>query len=211
MLAALYAAGPLDPAPGRPLVRDFAARYAVPPERVEGDLGALLESVQCLLRDQPGRGPAVRRTPFGTPRHQVPGALRDRPDLPLQQPLHLLLRQRAGPRPRRAGDDHRRRSSTVIDKIVDQAQVPTVSFTGGEPTLRPDLPELIAYARSRGMRVNLITNGIRCADAGYVATLEEAGLDSAQVSLEAADAGGPRSHRGQPRRLGAHRGRASAT
>ena len=75
----------------------------------------------------------------------------------------------------------------MIDKIVDQAKAPTVSFTGGEPTLRPDLPELVAYARSRGLRVNLITNGILCAGDGYVAALREAGLHSAQVSLEAAD------------------------
>jgi len=66
--------------------------------------------------------------------------------------------------------------------------VPTISFTGGEPTLRRDLPEFVAYAKGRGMRVNLITNGIRCARREYVAALQEAGLDSAQVSLEAADA-----------------------
>jgi radical SAM protein with 4Fe4S-binding SPASM domain len=75
----------------------------------------------------------------------------------------------------------------IIDTIVDDARVPTVSFTGGEPTLRPDLPDLIAYAKSRRLRTNLITNGIRCGSDGYVNTLA-AGLDSAQVSLEAADA-----------------------
>jgi radical SAM protein with 4Fe4S-binding SPASM domain len=76
----------------------------------------------------------------------------------------------------------------ILDKIVDQARVPTVSFTGGEPTLRPDLPELIQYAKSRGLRANLITNGIKCARKEYVALLAAAGLNSAQVSLEAADA-----------------------
>ena len=48
----------------------------------------------------------------------------------------------------------------IIDTIVDDARVPTVSFTGGEPTLRPDLPDLIAYAKSRRLRTNLITNAI---------------------------------------------------
>jgi len=64
----------------------------------------------------------------------------------------------------------------------------TVSFTGGEPTLRDDLPALIAHAKGKGMRVNLITNGLRCADASYVETLQRAGLDSAQVSLEGPNA-----------------------
>jgi radical SAM protein with 4Fe4S-binding SPASM domain len=38
------------------------------------------------------------------------------------------------------------------------------------------------------MRVNLITNGLRCADADYVAALAAAGLDSAQVSVEGGSA-----------------------
>jgi len=38
------------------------------------------------------------------------------------------------------------------------------------------------------MRVNLITNGIRCSSENYVLKLKRAGLDSAQVSLEAGTA-----------------------
>lgn len=75
----------------------------------------------------------------------------------------------------------------IIDKIFDEAQVPTISFTGGEPTLRKDLPDLIAHASQRGMRTNLITNGIICSDPDFVKTLADAGLKSAQVSLESHD------------------------
>ena len=76
----------------------------------------------------------------------------------------------------------------VIDIIVDDAHVPSLSFTGGEPTLREDLLELIEYARGKGLRVNLITNGRRCSDPEYVQKLMEAGLNSAQVSIEGPDA-----------------------
>jgi radical SAM protein with 4Fe4S-binding SPASM domain len=76
----------------------------------------------------------------------------------------------------------------VIDIIVDDAHVPSLSFTGGEPTLREDLFELISYGRSKGLRVNLITNGIRCHDKEFVGKLVEAGLNSAQVSIEGPDA-----------------------
>lgn len=72
----------------------------------------------------------------------------------------------------------------VIDIIDDDAHVPSLSFTGGEPTLRKDLFDLIAYARKRGLRVNLITNGRRCAEREYVQELVDAGLNSAQVSIE---------------------------
>lgn len=76
---------------------------------------------------------------------------------------------------------------TVIDRICDEAKVPTISFTGGEPTLRDDLPILIKYAAKKGMRTNLITNGIKCSDIHFAKWLAEAGLDSAQVSLESHD------------------------
>ena len=76
----------------------------------------------------------------------------------------------------------------VIDIIAGPAKVPSVSFTGGEPTLRDDLPELIAHARERGLRVNLITNAIRCARGDLADRLADAGLTSAQVSVEGPDA-----------------------
>ncbi len=76
---------------------------------------------------------------------------------------------------------------TVLDKLWHEGRVPSVSFTGGEPTLHKQLPELIAYAKALGMRVNLITNGTRI-DAELAQVLADAGLDSAQVSLEGTSA-----------------------
>ncbi|MEW6368310.1 MAG: radical SAM protein [Acidobacteriota bacterium] len=73
----------------------------------------------------------------------------------------------------------------VMDRIFHEAHVPSLSFTGGEATLRPELPELIAYGASLGFRVNLITNGVRAADLSYTRLLSDSGLASAQVSLEA--------------------------
>ena len=71
----------------------------------------------------------------------------------------------------------------VLRKIYEEARVPSVSFTGGEATLRPELPELVAFAHELGMRVNLITNGTRVTKK-LARALADAGLDSAQVSLE---------------------------
>jgi len=73
----------------------------------------------------------------------------------------------------------------LLEIIRNDAQVPSVSFTGGEPTLRNDLEELISFARrDLGMRVNLITNGTLISESRAEA-LKEAGLNSAQVSIEA--------------------------
>ena len=76
----------------------------------------------------------------------------------------------------------------VIDQIAIAGKVPSVSFTGGECTLRPELPDFIAHARKRSMRVNIITNGVLCSSRTYVDQLVAAGLTSAQVSLEGPDA-----------------------
>ncbi len=59
-----------------------------------------------------------------------------------------------------------------------------LTFTGGEPTLREDLPELLQYAQNKGMVTGLITNGRRLKDKNYVETLEKAGLDFVQITLE---------------------------
>lgn len=62
----------------------------------------------------------------------------------------------------------------------------TVTFTGGEPTLRRDLAEVVALARARGFaHVSLQTNGVRLADAARVRALADAGLDSVFLSLHA--------------------------
>lgn len=76
----------------------------------------------------------------------------------------------------------------VLEIIRREAQVPSVSFTGGEPALREDLEELVRRAVETGLRVNLITNGVRLAEDGLAGRLKAAGLASAQVSLEGPDA-----------------------
>jgi radical SAM protein with 4Fe4S-binding SPASM domain len=71
----------------------------------------------------------------------------------------------------------------VIDKL-HSIGVFILTFTGGEPTLREDLPELLLYAENRGAVTGLITNGRRLKDKSYAEQLEKAGLDFVQVTLE---------------------------
>jgi radical SAM protein with 4Fe4S-binding SPASM domain len=167
------------------VVRDTAARYGVPEAQVASDLERLLRSLSLVLQDREGAAPALRKTPFGS--HQR--------DLPVLSEIALTYRCQnrctfcyasSPDRGSEVAEMTTEQVKGILDVIVDEARVPTVSFTGGEPTLRPDLPELIAYAKSRRLRTNLITNGVRCGATGYVNKLAGA-LDSAQVSLEAAD------------------------
>jgi pyrroloquinoline quinone biosynthesis protein E len=59
-----------------------------------------------------------------------------------------------------------------------------VLFSGGEPLLRRDLPELVATAREAGLYTNLITSAIGL-NRQRAEALKAAGLDSIQISFQA--------------------------
>lgn len=71
----------------------------------------------------------------------------------------------------------------VIEKL-ERAGVPMVTFTGGEPTLREDITELVGHAKRLVTRLN--TNGQRLTPE-LAAGLRAAGLDSLQVTLYSHD------------------------
>lgn len=59
-------------------------------------------------------------------------------------------------------------------------------LSGGEPALRQDLEQIVAYCREAGIYSNLITAGINI-DAARLDRLQQAGLDHVQLSLQGAD------------------------
>ncbi|MEE1504187.1 MAG: radical SAM protein [Acutalibacteraceae bacterium] len=67
-----------------------------------------------------------------------------------------------------------------VIEVLYKANVPMVTFTGGEPTMREDIATLVAYAEKMVTRLN--TNGINLTPA-LVDKLKKAGLDSVQVTL----------------------------
>lgn len=71
----------------------------------------------------------------------------------------------------------------IIDKLF-KANVPMVTFTGGEPTMREDIASLVAHAEKLVTRLN--TNGINLTPE-LVSKLKIAGLDSVQVTLYSHD------------------------
>ena len=78
----------------------------------------------------------------------------------------------------------------IWKKIIDRVwelRVPHVVFTGGEPTLRDDLVELVAYAQEKGLVTGLNTNGRKLADPSLLQELIEAGLDHVQITIESCD------------------------
>ena len=73
-------------------------------------------------------------------------------------------------------------AQSVIDDLAS-FQVPAVLFSGGEPLLRPDLFKLADYARSKGLRTTLSTNGTLINQAAALA-IKNAGFSYVGVSLD---------------------------
>ena len=75
----------------------------------------------------------------------------------------------------------------VIDRVWEIG-IPHIVFTGGEPSLRDDLPELIAHAERNGQITGINTNARRLSDQRFVQRLVDAGLDHVQITVESHDA-----------------------
>ncbi len=76
-------------------------------------------------------------------------------------------------------DPPKEECESAIREIVRRCGQPLLQFSGGEPTLRDDLPELVRYAREAGCSYTQVnTNGLRLArDPEYAGRLAGAGLD----------------------------------
>ncbi len=71
----------------------------------------------------------------------------------------------------------------VLRKLAEVG-VPHVIFTGGEPTLRGDLPRLIRFAERLGLLTGINTNGRRLSRRPFAESLAKAGLSHVQVTLQ---------------------------
>jgi MoaA/NifB/PqqE/SkfB family radical SAM enzyme len=59
-----------------------------------------------------------------------------------------------------------------------------VEFTGGEPTIKPDLVKIVQYARELGfVNISMITNGLRLANREFAIRLSKAGLNDILFSI----------------------------
>lgn len=73
--------------------------------------------------------------------------------------------------------------------VFDQARqlgAVQLGFSGGEPLVRQDLEDLVAYAHNKGFYTNLITSGMGL-NKTRIARLKQAGLDHIQISFQASD------------------------
>ncbi len=181
LLSALYARGA---GPSRQVLQRLADYYRVPLDRIARDASDLLESISSMMRDDFRPRPNVRFAAFDRSRVRYPVLAEIALTYRCQNRCSFCYaaspaRRQDGPAMTTAEVER------VIDRIAHEAHVPTLSFTGGEATLRKDLPRLVSHGARLGLRMNLITNGLRASSEEYARSLVDCGLSSAQVSVEA--------------------------
>ncbi len=168
------------------LITILAKQYRIEVQKLTADILDLINNLSAIINEDYSKATLIETIPFDPSSIKYPVISEIALTYKCQNKCDFCYASS----PYR-GDDLKEMSTKevkiIIGKIADEAHVPTISFTGGEPTLRKDLPELVAFAVSKGLRTNLISNGIRCADLAFVKKLASAGLHSAQISLEAAD------------------------
>lgn len=88
--------------------------------------------------------------------------------------------------------DEMRRRALPIDRVARAIQAAAergyhaIAFTGGEPTIFPDLPKLVRFARQKGFDdIKVASNGLRYAHAPYLDLLIECGVTRFHVSMHA--------------------------
>ena len=84
--------------------------------------------------------------------------------------------------------DYKRDLSTeAVKKVLDRAKqdgVEVIALTGGEPTIRPDILEIVEYANSLGFKgIELQTNGRMLSRPGFARKLEQAGVTDIYLSI----------------------------
>lgn len=77
-----------------------------------------------------------------------------------------------------------------IDKLGLKRGNPII-LSGGEPTLRDELAEIIQYSESKGYEVSMISNGRRFSDKSYTKKIAKSGLNSVTICIHGP---GPKLH-----------------
>lgn len=90
----------------------------------------------------------------------------------------------------------------LMDQLAEMSEFRMMAFTGGEPLVRDDLFELLAYAQALGFTNTLATNATLIDDA-VARRLRRCGVAIGAVSLDGVDAATHDFVRGQPGAFGA--------
>ncbi len=160
----------------------LAWRYRVSQEQAAADFKAFTDRLTALI-DTPDLDPTTYLDFERVDVHAVDLHAPLRMDCALTYAIPDEQKNRAAPLERVKRELSTKEWQSILTKAW-QAGIPHVIFTGGEPTLRPDLNELITYAEDLGMVTGVLSNGHRFAEPKFLAEILQAGLDHLMIVLD---------------------------
>jgi hypothetical protein len=160
----------------------MAARYHVTPDQARSDYQNLIDRIQILI-NTPDLDPETFLDFGRTEAHLASISAPYRLDCALTYQISEAI----SPETTLVERVKRELSTDEWKTILDKAHsigIPHIVFTGGEPTMRQDLVDLIAYAESNDQVTGLISDGLRFIDANYLNQVLLKGLDHMMIVLD---------------------------
>ncbi|MBG0771624.1 MAG: radical SAM protein, partial [Anaerolineaceae bacterium] len=167
------------------LIATVAKRYQVDAEQIRQDYEAFQDQIQTLIHT-PDLDPV---TYLGIERQEPYEA-----EISAPYRLDCALTYRV--------DGDSQQSDAPVDRVDREltteewkaifhkawkAGIPHILFTGGEPTLREDLAELLQEAEDLGLVTGLLSDGLKLGDQAYLETLLNSGLDHFMMVFDPED------------------------
>jgi radical SAM protein with 4Fe4S-binding SPASM domain len=163
-------------------IKIFTHAFEVSKEQAENDYAQLAEQLQELIKPD-GACPIHDLNLEIKPPFSVTPSAPYRMDLAITYHCNNDCSHCYNARSRDYPEMTTKNWNHILD-LLWKIGIPHIVFTGGEPTLREDLPELVAHAEQNGQITGINTNGRRFSDPKYVDTLVRAGLDHVQITIE---------------------------
>src|SRR5512147_474553 len=173
--AAEYAYHFIHGTPLEEAVQEMAERYRVNKDMARQDYQDFIEKIETLIST-----PDLDPVSFLDFERVAPHSANLTSPLRLDCALTYRLRADSNAEYAPTKRVERELTSDEWRMILDtawQAGIPHITFTGGEATLRDDLPDLIAHAEKNGQVCGLLTDGLRLIDKTYLELLLQTGLD----------------------------------
>lgn len=180
--AAEYAYHFIKGTPPEEAAKEIAARYRVRREAALHDFQDFSERIQTLVTT-PDLDPVSYLDFERVAPHSADLSAPLRLDCALTYRLPANTQADYAPAKRAARELTTAEWQFILDKAWN-AGIPHITFTGGEATLRDDLPQLIARAEKNGQVCGLLTDGLKLADKKYLDILLQTGLDHILFMLQ---------------------------
>jgi len=172
----------LEKTPQDEAIRIITKRYNVPKNQATSDYAQIADVLLELTRPDGA-------CPIHDLDLEIKAPFSSKPSSPYRMDLALTYRCNNdcshcyNARPREYPELSTAQMKLILDRLWELG-IPHVVFTGGEPTLRDDLPELIAHAENNGQITGINTNARRLRNIEYLRELVDAGLDHVQMTVE---------------------------